>query len=204
MSQRGYGDPPYPPTDSGARQLSGSGSSRDLSAAYDRESAPIRTEARNQGSTDQGPSSGGGRRSEPDEARYEPPPSRSSRSRWSNPPPRRRRSNQASGYAPIIPSPTYRDDVGTDLDDPNVSGSSSQGWDDYGQPSEWDEGAGPATSSPRGNRLGGQLRAPRLRLGGASRPRTTRSIRTHVPTFRVPNVFTRVELFHDQIALALL
>src|SRR5687767_14444598 len=98
MSQRGYGDPPYPPTDSGGRQRPAAGSSRDLSAGYDRESGPIRTESGNTGGSGYGRPPGGGRQGESEGPRYEPPPSRSSRSRWSNPPPRRRRNSQAGSY----------------------------------------------------------------------------------------------------------
>ena len=41
-------------------------------------------------------------------------------------------------------------------------------------------------------------------MGRASQPRSARSFRTTAPSVRIPNVFSRVELLHDQVAVALL
>lgn len=207
MSQRGYGDPPYPPTNSGARQRGGSGPGRDLSGAYDRDPGPIRTDTRNPGPSEYGRPYGGGRRGETEEPRYEPQPSRSSRSRWSNPPPRRRRHNQtnrAVDYPQPDPGPAYQDDFPPAYDDPYTTGSSEEGWDEFAESSEWDEIRERPPRRPRGSRLGGQVRTPRLRLGGAPKSRSARSPRTGATAVRIPNLIARVELLHDHVAVALL
>lgn len=204
MSQRGYGDPPYPPTDPGARQRPSTASGRDLSGGYDRESGPIWTESRNPGNSEYGPPVASGRRTEPDEPRYQPPPSRSSRSRWSNPPPRRRRSNQAGGHTQPGSGPAYRNNIAPGYDDSYSGEPESPPWDDYGQPTDWDGGVQSTPPQSRAGRLGGQLRTPRLRLDGTARPRNARPFRSATPIVRIPNVFTRVELLHDQVAIALL
>lgn len=204
MSQRGYGDSPYPPTNSGARQRPATGSGRDTSGGYDRESGPLWTESRSPGNSEYGRPSASGRRPEPEEPQYEPPPSRSSRSRWSNPPPRRRRSNQGGGNAQPSSTPAYRNDIAPGYDDPYSGEPGAPPWDEYGQPTDWDGGGQPAPPRSRAGRLGGQFRTPRLRLGGTARPRATRPIRSATPTIRMPTAFTRVELLHDQVAIALL